>query len=371
MFQNHGIVLRLSVIKKLVIKSVRYRHKYIFAMDKAYLKYVDSSDVFYMNFHYTNSALKVDRTFNFSRKVTENVESFLNRICTNVEKVISKKLKRKRNDKEKTSEITVTAELFGNSGTIDKCAICQDVFKQNNLILTVLEKQYKIMKNCPWVDSICLSNVLLANYPVYPNKFEVSFTNKDLCEFIWYKSKDKKEWIRIGEGFLMQLSNNEINYYLKLQCIPKNDDLIGPLTEVVSDVVVQASPGLCSFDIRHQFTKSKPNSKEFRVVTYNVLADLYSDSDFSRNILYPYCPAYALHIDYRKLLIIKELIGYNADIICLQEVDKKVYENDLQPVLSNFGYQSDLCLKGGQVAEGLACFYNEQRFRMLGNQRIV
>lgn len=47
----------------------------------------------------------------------------------------------------------------------------------------------------------------------------------------------------------------------------------------------------------------------FRVVSYNILADLYCDSDHTRNELFPYCPAYALHIDYRKLLIVKELLG--------------------------------------------------------------
>jgi 2',5'-phosphodiesterase len=46
-----------------------------------------------------------------------------------------------------------------------------------------------------------------------------------------------------------------------------------------------------------------------RVVTYNILADLYADSDTARDILHPYCPPYALAIDYRKQLITKELMG--------------------------------------------------------------
>jgi len=47
----------------------------------------------------------------------------------------------------------------------------------------------------------------------------------------------------------------------------------------------------------------------FRVVTYNILADLYTDSEYTRTVLHPYCPPYALTIDYRKQLILKELIG--------------------------------------------------------------
>jgi mRNA deadenylase 3'-5' endonuclease subunit Ccr4 len=47
----------------------------------------------------------------------------------------------------------------------------------------------------------------------------------------------------------------------------------------------------------------------FRIVSYNILADLYADSDVSRTELFPYCPPYALNIDYRKQLILKELLG--------------------------------------------------------------
>jgi len=47
----------------------------------------------------------------------------------------------------------------------------------------------------------------------------------------------------------------------------------------------------------------------FRVVTYNILADIYADSDFSRDYLFSHCPADILSIDYRKQLLLKELAG--------------------------------------------------------------
>lgn len=130
-------------------------------------------------------------------------------------------------------------------------------------------------------------------------------------------------------------------------------------------------------------------SFRFRVVSYNILADLYCDSDVSRNELYPYCPAYALNIDYRKLLIVKELLGmflfqlyefefdsfnvlgYNADVVCLQEVDKKVFTNDLEPIFSSMDYESNFSVKGGLVVEGLVCFYNTKRFKLLHSTRVV
>ena len=39
------------------------------------------------------------------------------------------------------------------------------------------------------------------------------------------------------------------------------------------------------------------------------MANIYSETATSKETLYPYCPHYALSMDYRKLLILKELIG--------------------------------------------------------------
>ena len=130
------------------------------------------------------------------------------------------------------------------------------------------------------------------------------------------------------------------------------------------------------------------------MVTYNILADLYTDSDYTRTVLHPYCPPYALAIDYRKQLILKELIGnifflvhtmnsylyvmyvisfayhnfilgYKADIICLQEVDGKVFDADLKPIFSSLGFEAEFSKKGGQVSEGMTCLFNTSKFRLI------
>ena len=102
-----------------------------------------------------------------------------------------------------------------------------------------------------------------------------------------------------------------------------------------------------------------------RLVTYNILADLYCDSDFSRTVLHPSCPPYALHIDYRVKLVLHELLGYNSDLVCLQEVDKKVFENHLEPVLSTANLEGQFAKKGGQVSEGLAIFWRKDRLQLI------
>lgn len=58
-------------------------------------------------------------------------------------------------------------------------------------------------------------------------------------------------------------------------------------------------------------------------------------------------------------------------MICLQEVDRRVYKNDLEPILSHYSYNSTFNLKGGEVAEGLAFFYNKRRFILLDSEQLV
>ena len=55
-------------------------------------------------------------------------------------------------------------------------------------------------------------------------------------------------------------------------------------------------------------------------------------------------------------------IGYNADFICLQEVDKKLHNNDIKIVFELFGYDSHLMLKE-ESNEGLNFSYDTNRFQ--------
>ncbi|XP_072378791.1 2',5'-phosphodiesterase 12 [Diabrotica undecimpunctata] len=350
----------------------RLIHKYIFNMEKAYLRHLDSGDQFELALKYSNDEIKVNRQFNFSRKLTESVESFTSRVATNVEKVINKKVKRRKNLDGEQSEKKIDVSLLLNKVEVSKDVTCENIFQPgNNITLKVMDKEYDVIVNSPWVDNLSLPMSMLAGFPTYPSKFEVVFTNKEISEFIWSKSVDEKNWTIVGNDYIYEPSNEDINHYLKLTCKPKNEQFEGPTVECVSVCKVEANPGQCPFELRHQFTKQRTKENELRIVTYNILADLYCDSDFTRTVLHPYCPPYALEIDYRKQLLVKEILGYNSDVICLQEVDRKVFQYDLDPVFNYLGYGSNFFTKGNEVAEGLALFYYKKKFNLLESHRFV
>nr|XP_020655595.1 2',5'-phosphodiesterase 12 [Pogona vitticeps] len=131
-----------------------------------------------------------------------------------------------------------------------------------------------------------------------------------------------------------------------------------------------AGPGACTFDARHLYTKRVTGPGLVRTVTYNILADIYAQTELSRTVLYPYCAPYSLELDYRQNLLKKELAGYNADIICLQEVDKSVFTDSLGPALDAFGLEGLFKLKEKQH-EGLATFYRRDKFRLLSQHDIA
>lgn len=133
--------------------------------------------------------------------------------------------------------------------------------------------------------------------------------------------------------------------------------------EIISKCIVESPPPYDAFETKHQFTMERLPPTQFRVISYNLLADYYADSDFSRTELFPYCPAYALAIDYRKLLFIREVLGYRADICCLQEVDSKIFDLDLKVCLGNDLFDGVMQRKGG-TAEGVATFYRRDKFEL-------
>ena len=71
----------------------------------------------------------------------------------------------------------------------------------------------------------------------------------------------------------------------------------------------------------------------FTILTYNVLAEIYATPD-----AYPYCAAWALPWNFRRRSILRELVSYRADIMCLQEVQADHFENFFEPELAKFNY---------------------------------
>ncbi|XP_071571761.1 2',5'-phosphodiesterase 12 isoform X1 [Temnothorax nylanderi] len=363
-----------------ILTPYRSKHcqpKLTLRMNEAFLRYEKGNDLFDISFRYVDETTKVDRQFNFSRQAAESVNNFLKRVDTNVCKFVNKKIERKRkknaaaempdlsNDNVKTGKIM----LLKNDVKVDGDTLCQSLLQDSaELKLIIFEKTFLVKRNAPYIIRMSLPSSILAGFPTYPSKFESLYTDTKKSTFDWYKNDSINNkpnlWTHVSNGYLYVPNVTDIGCHLKVNCEPRNESDFGSRMEVESKNVVEAGPGQCPSDIRHQFTKHKLSGRSFRIISYNILADTYADSDFSKDVLFPYCPQYALDMDYRKQLVLKEIIGFNGDIICLQEVDRSIYEYDLLPSLYMLNYDGVFVTKN-EISEGLATFFNQDRFEKL------
>lgn len=103
----------------------------------------------------------------------------------------------------------------------------------------------------------------------------------------------------------------------------------------------------------------------FRIISYNVLAEIYATQS-----QYPYCPLWALSFEYRRKLLMQELKRYDADILCLQEVQADHFNSKLYHDLHAMGYEGLFKAKTrasmgreGRI-DGCALFYRTSRFAL-------
>lgn len=63
--------------------------------------------------------------------------------------------------------------------------------------------------------------------------------------------------------------------------------------------------------------------------------------------------------------------GYNADIICLQEVDQKVFQHYYRNKFLEKNYKAYFHRKGNRLPEGLVCAYDTNRFSLISIKHVV
>ncbi|XP_016987842.1 2',5'-phosphodiesterase 12 [Drosophila rhopaloa] len=340
-------------------------------MDKVYFRNASDSKDLDIVFRFVNTNLNINREFNFRRQMNEPINAILARIQSNIQSRLAKLYKKSG---KPPAEINVKLYSDSYDGNFNEMTF-DELFTKDitGLKLQVVDTVYDMVFNPPWISSLKLPSCILAGFVVYPTNVQIQFGQRRHSKGLWYKAKQPTdaEWELCGEGFQYLVTPQDVAYYLKFALTPRNEQGVdGPVVEKVSVSAVQPAPGICPFQMRHRHTPNylrDPN--EIRVVTYNLLADLYASSDYAGSTLFSYCPSKYLQIDYRKPLFINEIIGYNSDLICLQEVDQRIFDFDLKEILEQppFNFQGIHAPKGS-CAEGVAIFFRTSRFELLDSK---
>ncbi|XP_032818945.1 protein angel homolog 2 [Petromyzon marinus] len=103
------------------------------------------------------------------------------------------------------------------------------------------------------------------------------------------------------------------------------------------------------------------NQMAFSVMTYNILSQtLLEDNAY----LYRHCNRSVLEWAYRFPNLIQEIERFNADVLCLQEVQKDHYIDQLKPHLIKLGYSCHYKMRTGDKNDGCAICFKRSRFSL-------
>ncbi|CAB3984699.1 CCR4-NOT transcription complex subunit 6-like [Paramuricea clavata] len=114
--------------------------------------------------------------------------------------------------------------------------------------------------------------------------------------------------------------------------------------------------------------KRRTADYSFIVMCYNVLCDKYCTKT-----MYGYCPSWALKWEYRKKLIMNEILQHQGDILSLQEVETEQFYSFFLPELQKHGYDGIFSAKSrartmsedeSKKVDGCAIFYKTTRFTL-------
>ncbi|XP_027147983.1 carbon catabolite repressor protein 4 homolog 1-like isoform X1 [Coffea eugenioides] len=186
-----------------------------------------------------------------------------------------------------------------------------------------------------------------------------------------------KTWIQVGSSRTYTPSEDDIDSSLRLVSVAIDDMGIKMSINVFVTTPVIRLPRpyprhMIIFWSLRKFRNPKciatPFKKEsFRVLSYNILADLYTVSG-----AYTHCPNWALTWEYRRRNLLNEILSYDADILCLQEVQSDHFKNFFEPEFAKLGYSAiykrktkEVYSANEYVIDGCATFFRHDRFKIV------
>ncbi|KAA8538081.1 hypothetical protein F0562_027689 [Nyssa sinensis] len=183
-------------------------------------------------------------------------------------------------------------------------------------------------------------------------------------------------WTLLGSSKNYTPSWDDFGFRLRLECAAIDSSTgipLSPVNVIVIDrVIVSPIPRCRSMMPIGSIRKLKNINVEasggsFSVLSYNILADLYVSSN-----VYSYCPTWALTWEYRLEHLLNEILSYNADILCLQEVQSDHFKDFLKPEMAEFGYSviykkktKEVYIENRYTTDGCAIFYRANWFKAI------
>eukprot|EP00286_Rhodomonas_abbreviata_P015561 CAMPEP_0181332270 /NCGR_PEP_ID=MMETSP1101-20121128/24995_1 /TAXON_ID=46948 /ORGANISM="Rhodomonas abbreviata, Strain Caron Lab Isolate" /LENGTH=579 /DNA_ID=CAMNT_0023441885 /DNA_START=16 /DNA_END=1755 /DNA_ORIENTATION=+ len=300
------------------------------------------------------------------RRKDENVGSTLARLSKTLNKPLKGKQPPSQSSASPDKEIWLTT---AEGARIPEDRINQDAWKTGDK-LSVGSESWTCIRNHPTITSFQVKQFAVQGFAVQPSS-STEFVDSIVCRF--YTRTDDASWTCVLEGEDCYIPRAEdVGKFLMVEALPiksgPNEELIvGRKRSFELAGKVQASADLSVYAERLRHVADTQASEDLRVVSYNLLAD---NTPAERDGEYDFCSSEALDINYRKQLFTWELVQYNADMICLQEVTPHIYTTYMEPQMRANGWTGVYCNKNFAALMGCAVFFKTDKFEMCSEHRV-
>ncbi|CAH8513401.1 unnamed protein product [Dicrocoelium dendriticum] len=364
-----------------------------------------------------------------NRLSSESVSSFLDRLTLSVLKAFQHKLRKKSS---KLSDCSTDLSQFGafkaellkspstdsnpmlTPSHVDETLCLEEVFfafpSSTNpagdltfwlrLIGPSQEmKLYKVVRNPARVINCRLRTLPMVGCPLVPF-LETDNASLTRSEFLWFLTRSTKWPTKpCHTGLIFTPGPEHLGCRVRLNVRPRDEaGQPGIPFGTSNQWQCYGDPVECAWPItegpkqvlhaeRLKAVGKLTSPREFRVLSYNLLADMYCSMEGGRRI-FRHCPEEYLDRSYRLPLLLRQLLSFNADFLCLQEVDASVFHRYLGPALRyscnmdglylpkrKFSQDQDgsSCTPAsseGEKGEGCAIFYRTDRFKLIEENHV-
>jgi mRNA deadenylase 3'-5' endonuclease subunit Ccr4 len=184
--------------------------------------------------------------------------------------------------------------------------------------------------------------------------------------FTWYRQISDTEKTPVGDKRAYTPVPEDVDHVLVFEVTAKykNGKVLTKSTTTKEAAKALQTPPARTEWILHKDSTETEREHLIKLCTYNILAPIWTNPANC-----DWCPAWALEWSYRRAIILKELLAYDADIICLQEVDNQGFEKDLHPELAKHEYEGIFKENGSR--EGTAIFWRRKRFGLVDSKSLT
>ena len=223
-------------------------------------------------------------------------------------------------------------------------------------------ERFSIVLNPPHVEDLNTFATPVVSWNMTP---AIKVENCDHVKFEWFVIDEHSRRRVVSNSKTYSPTNliANMNLYIKATPVRNSDHVSGLAVEKCIGTVLKAPDLEKEIDpvlFRTRDLASKREKGTIRVATYNVMYDSKSKNKKTSRESSTYRIPFIVN---------EELKRIDADVIMLQEVQRKVYDYYLEPNLAREGYEG-IFVRSVSSSTGLVCFFKRRKFELMDSHHV-